>query len=160
MLEPILVGGFGYSSQNGVGLVWMHFSTFIFNYCKLIDNPTSCINKTQATTIWSSFIINMLVSPNILDLDFPYKWLDNEVRHMFQCLFTFFNEVVPFSTICMASSNVLLVHLLLIIRWLHLLTLLCFLIDPCLEDGETFFLSWLGWSYNPLHLLCTFNIMI
>jgi hypothetical protein len=41
----------------------------------------------------------------------------------------------------MASSNVSLVHLPLMIKGLHLLTLLCFLIGPCLEDGETFFLS-------------------
>ncbi len=60
---------------------------------------------------------------------------------MFQCLFTFLNEVVPFSTTYMASSNVSLVHLPLMIKGLHLLTLLCFLIGPCLEDGETFFLS-------------------
>ncbi len=139
----------------------MHFATFIFNYCKLIDNPISCIDKTQATTIWSSFTINMLVSPSFLDLVLPYKWLHNEVRDMFYCLFTSLNEIVPFSTTSMASSNVLLVYLPLMIRRLHLLTLLCFLIGPCLEDGETFSLSWLGWSYNPRHLLwITFNIMI
>ncbi len=34
-------------------------------------------------------------------------------------------------------------------------------IGSCLKDGGTFFLSWLGWSSNPLHLLQgTFNIMI
>ncbi len=47
---------------------------------------------------------------------------------MFQCLLAFFNEVVSFSTASMASSNVSLVHLLLVIKGLHLLTFFCFLL--------------------------------
>jgi hypothetical protein len=59
---------------------------------------------------------------------------------MFQCLFAFLNEVVPFSTTSMASSNTSLVHLPLVIRGLHLLTFFYFLTSPYLEDGGTFFL--------------------
>ncbi len=60
---------------------------------------------------------------------------------MFQCLFAFLNEVIQFSITSMASSNVLLVHLPLVIRGLHLLTFFCFLIGPYLENGGTFSLS-------------------
>jgi hypothetical protein len=72
---------------------------------------------------------------------------------MFQCLFDFFNEIVPFSTASMASSNVSLVHLPLVIRGLHLLIFFCFLIDFCPKNGGTFSLSWLSSFYNPLFFL-------
>jgi uncharacterized protein involved in cysteine biosynthesis len=49
---------------------------------------------------------------------------------MFQCIFAFLNEVVPFSITSIASSNASLVHLPLMIRRLHLLLLLLFLISP------------------------------
>jgi hypothetical protein len=48
---------------------------------------------------------------------------------MFECLLAFLNEVVPFSITSMASSNASLVHLPLVIRGFHLLTLFCFLIS-------------------------------
>ncbi len=63
---------------------------------------------------------------------------------MFQCLLAFLNEVVPFSIASIASSNVLLVHLLLVIRRLHLLIFFCFFVGSCPKDGGTFSLSWLG----------------
>jgi hypothetical protein len=47
---------------------------------------------------------------------------------MFQCLLAFLNEVVPFSTAPMGSSNALLVDLPLMIKGLHLLLLFCFLL--------------------------------
>jgi uncharacterized protein involved in cysteine biosynthesis len=49
---------------------------------------------------------------------------------MFQCLLAFLNEVVPFSITSIASFNASLVHLLLVIRRLHLLIFFCFLIGP------------------------------
>jgi len=61
---------------------------------------------------------------------------------MFLCLLAFLNEVVPFSIAFMASSNVSLVHLPLVIRGLHLLTLLCFLVGSYPKDGGTFSLAW------------------
>jgi hypothetical protein len=57
---------------------------------------------------------------------------------MFQCLFAFLNEIVPFSISSMAFSNVSLVHLPLVIKGLHLLTLLCFLVGFCPKDGGHF----------------------
>jgi hypothetical protein len=71
---------------------------------------------------------------------------------MFQCLLAFLNEVVSFSIASMASSTAL-IHLPLMIRGLHILTLFCFLAGSCSQDGGTFFLSWLNFSYSPLHLL-------
>ncbi len=57
---------------------------------------------------------------------------------MFQCLLAFFNEVFPFSIASMASSNASLVHLLLVIKKLHLFTLLGFLVGSYSQDGGTF----------------------
>ncbi len=71
---------------------------------------------------------------------------------MFQRLLAFLNEVVSFSIASMASSNAL-VHLPLMVKGLHLLTLFCFLASSCSQDGGTFFLSWLSSSYSPLCLL-------
>jgi hypothetical protein len=47
---------------------------------------------------------------------------------MFQCLFAFFNEVVPLSIASIASFNVSLIHLPLVIRGLHLLIIFVFLL--------------------------------
>jgi hypothetical protein len=97
--------------------------------------------------------ISTPTGPSFLDFVFSYKWSNNEVRGMFECLLAFLNEVVPFSIASMAFSNASLVHLALVIRGLHLLTLLCFLVVSYPKDGGTFSLSWLGSSYNSLHLL-------
>jgi hypothetical protein len=35
--------------HKGVSLVWISFTTFICNYCRLIDSSTSYIEKTQTT---------------------------------------------------------------------------------------------------------------
>jgi len=72
---------------------------------------------------------------------------------MFQCLLAFLNDIVPFSITSIVSSNVLLVHLLLMIKRLHLLTFFNFLVGSYPKDGGTFSLFWLGSSYNSLHLL-------
>jgi len=151
----------GTPSWKGVGLVWINFATFIFNCCRLINNPTSYIDKTQATTTWSFSTVSTPTSPSFLDLIFPYKWSNNEVRGMFHYLLAFLNEVVPFSIASMASSNASLVHLFQVIRGLHLLIFLCFLVGSCLQDGGTFSLSWLGSSCIPLCFLWgTLIIMI
>jgi hypothetical protein len=113
-LVPIIV--FGTLSQKGVSHVWVSFATFIFNFCKLIDNPISYIDKSLAIIAWSYFIIGTFADLGFLDLVFRYKWSNNDVRGMFQCLFVFFNEVVPFSTTSMASSSASLVHLPLVIK--------------------------------------------
>jgi len=64
---------------------------------------------------------------------------------MFQCLFAFLNEVVPFSTTSMAFSNAWLLHLLLVLIGLDLLTFHYFVVSSCdLENGGTFSLFWLG----------------
>jgi len=52
----------------------------------------------------------------------------------------------------MASSNVSLVHLLLVIRGLHLLILLYFLIGSCLQDGGT-----TNYNFLELDKICLFN---
>jgi len=120
-LELVPPRGPWYPRRKGVGLVWVNSTTFIFNCYRLINSPTSGIDKTQATTTWSSSTVSMLVGPGFLDLVFPYKWLDNEVRGMFECILAFLNKVVLFSIASMASSNVSLIHLPLVIRRLHLL---------------------------------------
>ncbi len=82
----------------------------------------------------------MLAGTGFLDLVFPYKWLNNEVKGMFQCILAFLNKVVLFSIASMASSNVSLIHLPLVIRRLHLLLFFFLLIhvpkmvghSPCL----------------------------
>jgi hypothetical protein len=99
----------------GVGLVCVKPVIFIFNCCKLMDNPISCIDKTQTTTTWYSYSVSMPIGPCFLVFVLPYKWSNSEVRSMFHHLFAFLKDIVPFSTTAMASSNCSLVHLLLMI---------------------------------------------
>jgi hypothetical protein len=147
--------------RKGVGFVYVNFATFIFNCCKLIDNPTSCINKTQATTTYSSFSVSMHFGLGFLVLVLPYKWSKSEIRGMFHYLFALFKYSVPFSTTSLASSNCSLVHLPLVIKGLQLLTFLCVFVGYCLKHGGTFSWFWLGWSCNLVHLLwSTLIIMI
>jgi len=151
-----------YYSQKGVGLVWVNFATFNFNYCKLINNPTSYFAKTQTTTTWSSSFVSTHVDPSFLNVVLPYKWLNNEVKGMFQCIVAFLDEIIPPSIASMASSSVSLVHLPLVLSIvLHLLSLICFLVGFCVEGGETFSLSCVACYCCQFHLLWgTFNIMI
>jgi hypothetical protein len=80
---------------------------------------------------------------------------------MFQCLLAFFNEVVPFSIASMASSNASLVHLPLVIKRPHLLTLLYFLVGFYPQDGVTLSLFRLDSSCIPLcRLQNTLIVMI
>jgi len=148
--------------HKGVGLAWVNSTTFIFNYCKLFDSPNSYIAKTQTTIAWISSYVSTPTSPHFLNVVLPYKWLDNEIRGMLQCLLAFLNEIIPPSITSMASSGASLIHLLLMLStMLHLLSFLCFLIGFCAEDGETFFLSCVGCCCYPFRLLWgTFNIMI
>jgi hypothetical protein len=44
------------------------FTTFILNYCKLINSPISYIDKTQATTTRFSSSVNTLIGPSFLIL--------------------------------------------------------------------------------------------
>jgi hypothetical protein len=67
----------------GVGLIWVSFATFILNCCRLIDSLTSYIEKTQTITTWFSSTINMHAGLGFLNLVFPCKWSDNEVKGMF-----------------------------------------------------------------------------
>jgi hypothetical protein len=71
---------------------------------------------------------------------------------MFQCLIAFFNEVGPFLNTSMASSIASLVHLPVVIRRLHLLTLVSFLTNFYPKDGGTIYLSWFG-SFEEFTLL-------
>ncbi len=65
--------------QNGVGLVCVNSTTFIFNYCKVIDCPNVCIANVQATTTTSFSFVNTPCFPTFLDLVFPFKWFERLV---------------------------------------------------------------------------------
>ncbi len=80
--------------QNGVTLVWTIFATFIFNYCRVIDNPNFYIAKVITTS--SFFFVNTPHGPHFLDFVLPFKWYDKKIRRMFQCLLTCFNELSHF----------------------------------------------------------------
>ncbi len=95
----------GTPSLNGVGLVWVHSTTFIFNCCSVIESPHSYIPRTHATIVAFSSFVNTHAGPIFVFLVFPSKWLERELSSTFQDLLTFFNECVPFSIASMASSN-------------------------------------------------------
>jgi len=59
----------GFPFWNGVGLVCVSSSTFIFNWCNDMDKPHSVsIVNVQAMTIESSYSISVLPNPIFLDL--------------------------------------------------------------------------------------------
>jgi len=96
---------FGTPCLNGVGLVWVRSTTFIFNCCSVIESPHSYIPRTHATIVTSSSFVNTHVGPIFMFHVFPFKWLEKKLNGMFQNLLAFFNERVPLSITSMASSN-------------------------------------------------------
>ncbi len=101
---------FGTSCLNGVGLVWVRLTNFIFNCCSLIESPHSYIPRTHATIVTSSSFVNTHVGPIFMFLVIPFKWLEKELNGMFQNLLAFLNERVPLSIASMASSNDWSIH--------------------------------------------------
>ncbi len=106
LIKPIPLGIFMTLCLNGVGLVWVSSVTFIFICCNVIENPHSYIPRIHGIIIISSSCVNTIVSPIFPLLVLPFKWSKRELGGMFQDLFAFFNECVPFSIASMASSNV------------------------------------------------------
>ncbi len=51
---------------NGLTLVWITFATFIFNCCKVIDNPIFCKAIVQATIVSSSFYVSTPAGPHFI----------------------------------------------------------------------------------------------
>ncbi len=51
-----------------------------FSFVNVIESSHSCIVRIHATIITSSSFINTIVGPIILDLIFPFKWLEREVN--------------------------------------------------------------------------------
>jgi hypothetical protein len=80
---------------NGVGLVWVIFITFIFNYWMLIDNITFCIFRIQVTIISSFYFVNTPWGPTFLHLVIPFKWFESEVVNKFQYFAAFLRDVFP-----------------------------------------------------------------
>ncbi len=112
----------GIPCLNGVGLVWVNSTIFIFNCCSVIKSSHSCIPRTHVTIVTTSSYVNTHVGPIFLLLVFPFKWSKRELSGMFQNLLNFFNEFVPLSIASMASSNDRSIHFPLFIIGGTLLT--------------------------------------
>lgn len=98
----------GIQSWNNVGLFCVSSTTFIFNWCKLMDNLHSCIAKVHLITSTSSFIVSTPPNPIFPNLVFPCRWLENEFKGMFHVLLALLNECVPFSIT--SFVHILLLH--------------------------------------------------
>jgi len=101
-------------SWNNVGLFYVNFTTFSFNWCRLMDNMYFCIAKVHLITWTSSSIVSTPPNPIFLNLVFPWRWLENEFKGMFHVFLALLNECVPLSTTSIVISNASFVHILLL----------------------------------------------
>jgi len=71
---------------------------FIFNCCKVISNPTSCIVSTHLTM--ATFFSSVSVPPNLilLLLVLPFKWFPRKNNGIPQFLLANFIVLVPLSS--------------------------------------------------------------
>ncbi len=84
--------------QNGVTFICVNYTTFIFNYCKLImDSPHFYIANVHLMILTPSFYVSTPLGLIFLDLVFPFKWLEIEFKIMFHILLALFKECVIFS---------------------------------------------------------------
>lgn len=84
--------------------------------------------------------------PIFLNCVFPFRWLVNEVRGMFQSLFGLLSEITPLLTTSIASLNASFVHLPLVATTIFHVGIVgdYFLAWP----SERFSWCWTMWSYN------------
>ncbi len=102
-------------SHNGVSLVYVNSTTFIFNCCRFKDSPHFCMSKVHLIIVTSSSSISTPLGPIFLNMVFPFRWSTMELIGMFHDLLTFLRECVPLSTISIATSNVPSVHMPLLV---------------------------------------------
>jgi len=93
--------------QNGVTFICVSYTTFIFNYCKLImGSPHFYIANVHLIILAYSFYVSTPFGLMFLDLVFPFKWSEIEFKIMFHILLALFKECVIFSITSIAISNV------------------------------------------------------
>ncbi len=88
----------------------MSFGTFGFDYYEVMDNITSCISITWATSVLSSLSINIPYEPTFIELVLPFKWFKRKVHDTCQKLLVFLKNNWPPSTTSIVFSKALLVH--------------------------------------------------
>ncbi len=86
------------------------FNTFNLNCWRVIDNPTICMLKFQATIAPSSSFVNTPCKPIFLVMVLPLRWFKSEVKRMFQFLLTCLKEVCPFTTFSIVDMPICHVH--------------------------------------------------
>lgn len=86
------------------------FWHFCFDCYKVMESITSCIPKTQATSVLSSSFVNTPYEPTFIELVLPFKWFKRKVHGMCQNFFFFLKKVWPPSTTSIGFSKALLVH--------------------------------------------------
>ncbi len=96
---------FSIRSWNVVCFVYVSSTIFFFNCCRLMDNPHSCIARVHLITLAPSFAMSTPLGPIFLDLVFPFKWLENELKIMFHVLLALLNECIHSSTTCIVVPN-------------------------------------------------------
>ncbi len=69
----------GIPFQNGVAFVCVSYVTFIFSYCKLMNNPHSPITNVHVITVASFSLVRTPLGLIFLDLVFPFKWSEIDV---------------------------------------------------------------------------------
>ncbi len=76
-----------------------------------MDSPHSYIANVHAINVESFSSVSTFFGPILLDLIFPFKWLELELIGMFHDLLTFLKEGVTLSTTSMVVSNASFIHM-------------------------------------------------
>ncbi len=106
----------------------MILATFNFSCCRVIDNTTIYMFKTQVTIIASSCFVSTPWDPTFLLFVLPLRWFESEVSGTFQYLVAFRKEVCLISITSMASSKCWYIHLACLVA----LGILLILVDLCI----------------------------
>ncbi len=151
----------GIPSRNDVSFVCVSFATFVFNCCRLMDNPHSCMFKVHLINTTSFSFVSTSLSPIFLDLVFLFKWSKNELQKMFHDTLAFLKEHLPLSTSSITTSNCSFIHMpFLLVVGIQFIYGGFFLIYDSWIRGRIS-LSITCWSSMPLpHLRSTFKFMI
>ncbi len=105
----------GIPSENDIALIYVSFVIIIFNCCKLMDNPHSCIANVHVITTTYSSSISTPHGPIFLYLVFPCKWSTREFIVRFHELLAFLRECVPLSITAIVTSNLSSIHMPLLV---------------------------------------------
>jgi hypothetical protein len=134
----------GIPSRNGVGLIYVNFTTFVISWCNNMDKPHSCIINVQVMIATSFSFVGTPFQPICLDLVWPLKWPQKEFKGIFHDLLALHKEQVLLSTTSTTSFSVWFVHFFMIVTTKAQLTFATFFTGYFSRIDGTFFLFTIG----------------